>query len=141
MNEAALQSFDDDGHVGTSAEFSRVLGWSPKVRDADRTGADILEASTLLAKRDGGTAYPLWTALIDNRPLSVIVRFENNIWFAELDFLNVFGEGTTPGEAIQELEAHIDHFIEYYGQHEVGDLTAYAVELKRRFAAVQRANL
>lgn len=81
-----------------------------------------------------GKIYPLWKVRLKNAPLSVFVYFEQDHWFAELDWLNVFGDGLTPKEAIESIELDINHFLSYYASLSEAELTEYALTLKERFS-------
>ena len=72
---------------------------------------------------------------VDN---SYRLTHEERFWFAEIDWLNVIGEGESPEEAIRDLESQIDHFIAFYNEQEPDQLTEYANKLKAKFSTLVR---
>lgn len=137
MNDLALQYSDEHGYQETAAEFSRVATQHRRKEPEDSTGADIITPNNLLLKISGERKYPLWNVLFDNVPLSVSVHYDGGYWFAELDWLNVSSHGESPSAAIDSLEAHIDHFINFYSAQDEEDLTDFASALKQRFSQIQ----
>jgi len=123
----------------TTAGFSNVLKRALGARGEDRTGADILDIRDFGSRKRAGKKYPLWSVRVNHTPLSVLVYFEDGRWFSELDWLNVFGDGQTPKEAIDSVEMHIAHFKNYYASVSGDELTEYASTLKDRFSQLTQA--
>ncbi len=138
MNDAALQIADETIYQETSAGFSKVLVRFSQAETSDKTGADIIRPHAFLERSGEKKKYPLWNVLLHNVPLSAIVHYEEGLWFAELDWLNVIGEGSSPSDAIVDLETHIDHFVALYAKQLDDKLTDYALELKHRFEQIDQ---
>ena len=100
-----------------------------------QTGADIFEF-TKPEYSTSETKYALWRFVVNSVPLSAIVTSQRGRWFAELDWLNLFGEGDSPSEAIGSLSDHIEHFIEFYSEKSSDELTDYAKETRNRFLRI-----
>ena len=80
------------------------------------------------------TKYALWQFVVNDIPLSAFVSLQGGQWFAELDWLNLFGEGASPSDAIGNLSEHIEHFIEYYSEKRADELTDHAKETRKPFS-------
>lgn len=130
----ALAYADEQLPRETLGEFSHVLNLPKQIQDYDRTGADIIKVEHILARSRKSNKYPVWKFCKNNSPLSALVQLEDGHWFAELEWLNVIGEGVTPQEAISDLEKHIEHFVDFYRQKSFDELTLFAAELKNRFS-------
>ena len=65
-----------------------------------------------------------------------LVRNEGEYWFAEIEFLNVIGEGNTPAGALDDLTLHIDHFLDFYTHQANENLTQFAQELKNCYEKI-----
>lgn len=57
-------------------------------------------------------------------------------WFAEMESLDVSSHGSTPEEAIEELEQIIGHVISFYGNVGDEELTQYAMDLRNKFSQI-----
>lgn len=135
MSELALSNSYADSSENPG-KFSGILSLFKSSRELEKTAADIFDPIVSISRK--AKKYPLWNVRTDDVPLSVDVRYENGFWFAELEWLNVHSEGASIYEAIQNLEKHIDHFIEYYADLDGDLLTEYALELQKRFSKVER---
>lgn len=129
------QQFCSDTVIG----FGRVLSRLVQPQRSDGTGADVIRAEDILARASVGKKYPVWKFCRNNAPLSAVVQFEEGHWFAELEWLNVVGEGVSPQAALSDLESHIEYFADLYQQKSPDELTPFAAELKNRFAQLVRA--
>jgi hypothetical protein len=137
MSYPALKNDGSNSLQETSAGFSELArGLYARAREDDSTGADIIDINDLLAIHNTGKKYPLWNLRVNDAPLSAWVRLEHGHWLAELEWLNVYGEGASPQEAISELEIHIDHFRKSYANETSDQLTEYAYELKIRYSHI-----
>ena len=134
MSELALRRNTNIPFNGTTSGFSKVLDWF-SVNQPDRTGADILDTHEM-RKISASVKYPVWNFTVNNKPLSAVVQYEEAFWFAEVDWLNVIGEGQSPEEAMRDLESQIDHFITFYNDQEPDQLTEYANKLKAKFSTL-----
>ena len=101
----------------------------------DLTGANIFEFSLPeFAKYD--KKYALWKFVVNDAPLSAVVTPQGRRWFAEVDWLNLFGEGDSPSDAISNLSDHIEHFIEFYTAKPLDELTDHAIKTRDRFMSI-----
>lgn len=103
----------------------------------EQTGGNILEfpepAYAYIRKR-----YALWRFRVKNTPLSAVVTCQSGRWFAELDWLNLFGEGESPSDAISNLSDHIEHYVEFYSEARFDQLTADAIGIRDRFMSIDQ---
>jgi len=134
LSNQALAYADESFPYETVSGFSRVLNRSETSKEHDRTGADVIKVESILARSKTGNKYPVWKFCKNSAPLSALVQFEDGHWFAELEWLNVIGEGASPQKAISDLESHIEYFVDFYRQKSAEELTPFAFELKNRFA-------
>lgn len=139
MAEVAIIYPHSDAREETSPGFSKTRDWYSSQSRADRTGADVIRPYALLPQKHASKNYPIWEFQLDAKPLSALVSHEEGHWFAEIEWLDVFGEGLSPQEAIEDLELHIGHFIEFYAAQETDSLTEHALTLQNRFLSIQRA--
>lgn len=101
------------------------------------TGEDVISPAGLLSRQDSASIYPLWKVLRNNRHLKLSVYSEDGCWFAENEYLNISGTGSTAGEAMNDAEEHIRHFVEYYRDKPESKLMGLALRLKERFSRIR----
>jgi len=65
--------------------------------------------------------------------LSLNIHKQGAFIFAEVDSLNICGEGHTLPQALQELGLNILHFYEYYKTRDESDLMGDALRLKKEY--------
>lgn len=98
------------------------------------TGSDVVEFNNPRSGR-GHTKVkcPLWSFWQDDVPLSVTLYREEGFWFAEVESLNVIGEGDTREEALVLLKERINYFVDFYKKSRDEELTNYALRLKNNY--------
>lgn len=99
------------------------------------TGTNIFEF-TKSEHAGSETRYALWRFVVDDAPLVAVVTSQGGRWFAELDWLNLFGEGESPGDAIDNLSDHIEYFIDFYSEKRPDELTDHAQVTRSRFLEI-----
>ncbi len=100
------------------------------------TAADILNITSLASYGRGAIVYPIWGVSIDRRTVSVCVYKEDGLWFAEIPWLNIFGEGDSPAVAIDDAKAHVQYFYDFYSSSSEDELIGLALILKERYSHV-----
>lgn len=135
MAEAALKYEEDSSQESTFAEFSTVFERFLQSR-TNITGS-MIGPDTVDRRRSLPQKYPLWDVKIDRVPLPVSVQHEEDGWSADLEWLNIYGFGESPEEAIEEVSQHIIHFVEFYKNASQDQLTGYAQTLKERFDRIE----
>jgi len=106
---------------------------------SDQTVANFFELANseyLIRKKK----YALWRFVVNGAPLSADVTYQDGRWFAESDWLNLFGEGESLSDAIHSLSDHIAYFIEFYSDIQLGEhnLTEHAKESRDRFLGISQ---
>lgn len=117
-------------------DFSLVYTKHRFPSEDTKTAQSVLEPKDVMARRPGGSSYPLWRVQVSGRPTPVRVFKEEGVWLAEQEWLNVCGVGGSPAEALADAEVHIRHFLGYYADAPQDSLTGLAVTLKERYADV-----
>lgn len=136
MNEAVQQFYSDDRAARTFFEFSSVNQKYHKP-DTSVTG-DMIGFYLDRTSRQKVKKYPLWGIKYNNSPLSVDLIYESGSWNANLDWLNIYGYGRSPEEAIDEVRQHIEYFVNFYNKMEEKDTVGFAKELKTKFSKIQQ---
>lgn len=73
-------------------------------------------------------------AYIANKPISINVYCEDELYFAENENIAVCGTGNNSEDAIEDLKKHIIHFYEYYKKMDKNKLMGEALRLKDIYA-------
>ncbi|MEW8072760.1 MAG: hypothetical protein AB2826_20270 [Candidatus Thiodiazotropha sp.] len=133
MSEAMLQVFKYGTGQEMYTELSEFPGRYCHPSQNDMTGADIVDIS-LHSEIFGKRKYPLWSFFVGKSPLTAWLHKDGDLWFAEIDDLNVLSEGTSPKEAIFYLEEDIRYFKNFYDEANKDQLTKYALQLQEKFA-------
>ena len=129
----ALMRINDPTENGASFfVYDRLYRPAAETRTAHNVFA--ADASGVSASLPVAQVYPLWRIRTNARPISVEVVREDEGWLAQQEWLNVYGIGESPGEAIADIETHIKYFFEYYAQRADESLIGFAVTLKHRYA-------
>jgi len=136
MSEAALKFDDDDNSFGTYAEFGIAAKGISNKKLFDVTAKDILPSGGRPKSANTNSVYPLWSVELYNEPLRIDVRVDDGHCFAENIFLNVFGDGDTVSDAMDDLVDQIQYFSEFYAEKSKEQLTGLALELKQRFTQI-----
>ena len=101
------------------------------------TAAEIIVEDLLRSLLSRQLMTPLWSVGTPEKrfrtikPLSVRIYFEDGLFFAENETLLLYGTGTTPDEAVEDLGLHIIHFYQYYKDLDWPQVTGDAIRLKR----------
>jgi len=69
-------------------------------------------------------------AVVSDKPVLVIVAFEEGQYYATNETLDLFGVGDSITAAIEDLSHHIVHFYKYYSNIDLAELSGRAIELK-----------
>lgn len=118
-------------HVPENYQLKRALSIKTASSDLDIRESPLTErhlSIPLFALQAGSDIFRL------QRPISVKIYNDEEWVFAENEALNLIGTGTTPQEAISDLQQHIIHFWNYYSDIPDESLTTDALQLKRIYS-------
>lgn len=139
MSEAALKYDDKDVCLGTCTGFGFAANGISNKKLFDVTAKDILAVGHKPINISLNAIYPLWSIEHNGEPLRIEVVVDNGHCFTENKFLNVFGDGDTILEAMDDLVDQIHYFREFYSEKSEEQLTGLAIELKQNFAQISIA--
>ena len=103
------------------------------------TAKEIVAEDLLQSLPSRQHVAPLWSVGTHEKrfrtikPLSVRIYFDDGLFFAENETLLLYGTGTSPEEAIEDLGLHVIHFYQYYKNLSLSQVTGDAIRLKKLY--------
>jgi len=76
--------------------------------------------------------------IVSDKPVVIIVTYEDGQYYATNDTLNIFSVGENIASVIADFSHHVMHFYGYYADKDFNELTGNALRLKQIYASFQK---